>query len=416
MSNSFKLLFQLRKPKQYKEGPQPIYLRITLNGKRAEFSVQRECEPALWNGQSGRMIGKKEDVKILNAYLDGIVTKVYSFQNDLIQNDLPVTADAIKNKLSGKGEKARMLVAIFEHHNKEFSQLVGKEFAPSTLTRYETTLKHVVEFMKKKLEVSDIDITKLDHAFISDFNFYLRTVKNCNNNSSVKYIKNFKKIIRTCISNGWLNKDPFINFKAKIKEVERTFLSEEELQILLEKEFKMDRLNQVKDIFIFCCYTGLAYIDAKNLTHQNIVIGMDGNYWIHTHRKKTDTPSHVPLLPQALDIIEKYRKHPKSINDSSLLPVLSNQKMNAYLKEIAICCGIEKELTFHIARHTFATTVTLSNNVPIESVSKMLGHKSLRTTQHYAKILDKKVSNDMQVLRSKFQAKSKTTAKMKKAN
>ncbi|MEO8772540.1 MAG: site-specific integrase, partial [Ferruginibacter sp.] len=395
MSNSFKLLFQLRKPKQYKLGPQPIYLRITLNGLRAEFSVQRECDPNLWNSESGRMIGKKEDVRILNAYLDGIVTKVYSFQNDLIQNDLPVTAEAIKNKLSGKSERARMLVTIFEHHNKEFAQLVGKEFAPSTLTRYETTLKHVVEFMKWKLAVSDIDIRKLDHPFIADFNFYLRTVKNCNNNSSVKYIKNFRKIIRTCLSNGWLNKDPFINFKSKIKEVERTFLSEEELQTLHEKEFKMDRLNQVKDIFIFSCYTGLAYIDAKFLTQQNIVVGIDGNYWIHTHRKKTDTPSHIPLLPQALDIVEKYKKHPKAISDSSLLPVLSNQKMNAYLKEIAICCGIEKELTFHIARHTFATTVTLSNNVPIESVSKMLGHKSLRTTQHYAKILDKKVSSDM---------------------
>ena len=215
------------------------------------------------------------------------------------------------------------------------------------------------------------------------------------------------------MANGWLDKDPFINFKAKVVEVERAFLTEEELQTLHNKEFQIGRLTQVKDIFLFSCYTGLAYIDAKNLTQTNIVIGIDGNYWIHTHRKKTDTPSHIPLLPPALEIIDKYKQNPKSINDDALLPVLSNQKMNAYLKEIAVCCEINKDLTFHIARHTFATTVTLSNNVPIESVSKMLGHKTLRTTQHYAKILDSKVSNDMQVLFNRFKGENKKQKKIK---
>ena len=195
--------------------------------------------------------------------------------------------------------------------------------------------------------------------------------------------------------------------------MERTFLSDEELQILHDKEFAMERLNKVKDIFLFSCYTGLAYIDTKNLTPANIVIGIDGNKWIFTHRKKTDSPSHIPLLQPALEIIEKYSNNPKSRNESVLLPILSNQKMNAYLKEIANCCEIDKELTYHIARHTFATTVTLSNNVPIESVSKMLGHKNLRTTQHYAKILDKKVSHDMGSLRSKYNSKLEVVSKQK---
>ena len=416
MSNSFKLLFQLRKPKQYNQGPQPIYLRITVNGQRAELSVQRECEPALWNAEAGRMIGTKEHVRMLNAHLDGIVAKVYTYQNELLQNNLAVSAEAIKNKLSGKEEQGRMLVAIFKHHNNDFQKLVGKEYAPSTLTRYETTLSHVVEFMSWKFGKSDIEISKLNHGFITDFNFYLRTERNCNNNSAVKYIKNFRKIIRICLSNGWLDKDPFINFKVKVKEVERTFLSEEELQSLHDKTFNMERLNQVKDIFLFSCYTGLAYIDAKNLTQTNVVLGIDGKKWIHTHRKKTDTPSHIPLLPPALEIIEKYKHHAKSINDQSLLPVLSNQKMNAYLKEIAICCDIDKDLTFHIARHTFATTVTLSNNVPVESVSKMLGHKSIRTTQHYAKIIDKKVSNDMEILHSKLEKKKDLSIVKKTGN
>jgi len=348
------------------------------------------------------MIGTNENASQLNALLDRLVAKIYAYQNELIQNNIPLTPEAIKNKFTGKSERSRMLVAIFEQHNKDLGQLVGKGYSSSTLTRYETSKNHVIEFMQWKFGISDIDINKLNHEFITDFNFYLRTIKNCNNNSAVKYIKNFRKIIRICISNGWLNKDPFINFKAKVIEVERTFLSEEELEALHDKEFEMDRLNQVKDVFLFSCYTGLAYIDAKNLTANNLVLGIDGNKWIHTHRKKTDTPSHIPLLPPALEIIEKYKQDPKSISNSVLLPVLSNQKMNAYLKEIAICCEIKKELTFHIARHTFATTVTLSNNVPIESVSKMLGHKNLRTTQHYAKILDKKVGHDMDSLRAKY--------------
>lgn len=415
MSNTFKLLFFLRKPKQYESGPQPIYLRITIDGQRAEMTVQRECDPLLWNDKAGRTTSTKESGKLLNSHLEGLIAKAYANQTDLIQNQIPITAQAIVNRLAGKPDKSRMLVSIFENHNKEMKQLVDKEYSPSTLNRYETSLQHVVNFMQWKFGVTDIDIRMINHEFLTDFNFYMRSEKKCNNNSTVKYIRNFGKIIRICLSNGWLAKDPFANFKIKVKEVERTFLSDEELQTLHDKEFAMERLNQVKDIFLFSCYTGLAYIDTKNLTPANIVIGIDGNKWIFTHRKKTDSPSHIPLLQPALEIIEKYSNNPICKNESLLLPILSNQKMNAYLKEIAICCEMDKELTYHIARHTFATTVTLSNNVPLESVSKMLGHKNLRTTQHYAKILDKKVSNDMQQLRSIYKGEMKPVAQTKAA-
>lgn len=223
--------------------------------------------------------------------------------------------------------------------------------------------------------------------------------------------KNFKKIIRICIANGWLDKDPFVKYKAKLKEVERAFLSEEELQTILDKEFAKERLNQVKDIFLFSCFTGLAYSDVKKMSYENIATGIDGEKWLFINRTKTDTTSRVPLLPTALAVLDKYKEHPICRNQKKLLPVLSNQKMNSYLKEIADVCEIPKELTFHIARHTFATTVTLNNDVPIESVSKMLGHKNIRTTQHYAKLLDKKVSNDMQALRNKFQQSLKIADK-----
>jgi len=236
-------------------------------------------------------------------------------------------------------------------------------------------------------------------------------VRKCANNTTVNYIKNFKKIIRICIANGWLDKDPFIRYKVKLKEVERDFLSEEELQTMIEKSYRTFRLEQVKDIFIFSCYTGLAYADVKKMSYENIVTGIDGHKWLFINRTKTDTPTKVPLLPTALSVLAKYKDHPQCVNRNRLLPVLSNQKMNAYLKEIADTCEINKELTFHIARHTFATTVTLNNDVPIESVSKMLGHKSIKTTQHYAKLLDKKVGYDMDKLRLKFAEKTDTTKK-----
>ncbi|MBP6756588.1 MAG: site-specific integrase, partial [Bacteroidia bacterium] len=268
--------------------------------------------------------------------------------------------------------------------------------------RYTTSLKHTIEFMQWKYNRSDIDITKIDHAFVTDYEFWLRSVRNCSNNTAVKYIKNFNKIIKLCLANDWLDKNPFANYKAKVKEVERVYLTEAEIQTIIEKDFKTERLSLVRDIFLFSCFTGLAYIDVKNLTKSHISHGIDGEQWIFTHRQKTESASKIPILPVTQMIIDKYENHAQSINEDKLLPILSNQKMNAYLKEIAAICEINKELTFHIARHTFATTVTLTNGVPIESVSKMLGHKNLRTTQHYAKVLDRKVSEDMKILKDKF--------------
>jgi site-specific recombinase XerD len=217
------------------------------------------------------------------------------------------------------------------------------------------------------------------------------------------------------LANNWIDRNPFSNYKTKIREVERVYLSEEEIENIINKDFKTDRLSLVRDIFLFSCFTGLAYIDVKNLTKSHISLGIDGEKWIFTHRQKTETASKIPILPITQMIIDKYEDHPECCNQNKLLPILSNQKMNAYLKEIAGVCEIEKELTFHIARHTFATTVTLTNGVPIESVSKMLGHKNLRTTQHYAKVLDKKVSEDMMILRNKMLNSNKDKI-IKKAN
>jgi site-specific recombinase XerD len=329
-------------------------------------------------------------------------SKIYDAEKNLIKTDIPINSETLKNKLLGIEERRRTLIPIFQDHNNKIKELVGKEYAPGTLERYKTSLKHTIDFLEWKYKISDIEIDKINHAFITDYEFYFRSVRNCANNTAVKYIKNFSKIIKICLANNWIDRNPFSNYKAKVREVERVYLSEEEIENIINKDFKTDRLSLVRDIFLFSCFTGLAYIDVKNLTKSHISLGIDGEKWIFTHRQKTETASKIPILPITQMIIDKYADNPQCLNEDKLLPILSNQKMNAYLKEIAGVCEIEKELTFHIARHTFATTVTLTNGVPIESVSKMLGHKNLRTTQHYAKVLDKKVSEDMKILRDKF--------------
>lgn len=277
------------------------------------------------------------------------------------------------------------------------------------MTRYTTARSHTVAFLQWKFKISDIDILDLSHEFAADFEFWFKSVKACGHNTSMKYISNLKKIINLCLRNGWLPKDPFIGYKMTKREVVREVLSEEELDILTNKVFTVERLAVIRDLFLFSCYTGLAYADIKKLKRTEIATGVDGGKWIFTKRTKTEVPARIPLLPAALGILKKYENNPKCINKDVVLPVPSNQKMNAYLKEIADLCGLTKNMTVHTARHTFATTVTLTNGVPIETVGKMLGHRNLKTTQHYAKIVDKKVSDDMAALRKKLESKKEAS-------
>jgi len=396
------LHFYAKSTKSNSLGLFPIYVRLTVDGKRLEYSTKKFIDPTKWSSSTSRMKGNSEEARSINSILDFIKNKINEIQYELLKDEVSFTIEEFKNRLLGTTERTRTIIPIFQDHNNKIKALIGKEYAAGTLERYETSLKHTKDFLMWKYNLMDIDILKIDHAFITDYEFYLRTVRNCANNTAVKYIKNFNKIIKICLANHWLEKNPFANYKSKVKEVERVYLTENEIQEIINKDFGTDRLSLVRDIFLFSCFTGLAYIDVKNLTKSHISFGIDGEKWIFTHRQKTESASKIPILPVTQMIIEKYENHPQSINEDRLLPIFSNQKMNAYLKEIATVCKINKELTFHIARHTFATTITLTNGVPIESVSKMLGHKNLRTTQHYAKVLDKKVGEDMKILKDKF--------------
>ncbi|RYD59180.1 MAG: site-specific integrase [Sphingobacteriales bacterium] len=402
METRLSILFFIKGTKRATDDQVSIYLRVTISGQRFETSTHRYVERSKWSKEAGRLKGHSEEAKRVNTFLDTIRAKVYTYQREIQQNEQPLTAETFKAKWSGIADRPRMLCEVFTEHNGKMAQLVDKDYSPATLERYKTSLDHTRSFLKWKYNIEDIAIDKLNYEFVTEYEFWLKSVRNCNHNTSMKYIANFRKIVNICIKNGWLQRDPFLGFKMTKKEVIRHFLSDTELQDMANRSFATDRLNQVRDIFLFCCFTGLAYADIKKLKRSEISPGLDGEKWIFTERQKTETQSRIPILPIAQSIIDKYCDHPQCVAEDRVLPVLSNQKMNAYLKEIADICGINKVLTFHIARHTFATTVTLSNGVPIESVSKMLGHKNIKITQHYAKILDRKVSDDMILLRQKL--------------
>lgn len=401
MEHNIAILFYARVNRERNDNKVPIYLRITLNGKRIEQATHRFVIRSQWSSTAGKMKGSHAAAKSLNNFLDALKNKVHNTEREMVQDGREITYESFKNKWFGVAEKPHMILEIFKQHNAEVEQLSGKDYSPATLKRYATSLRHTRNFILWKYNVSDLDVKKLNYEFINSYSFWFKSLRNCNHNTTMKYLTNFKKIVLISLKNGWIDKDPFIGFKFNKHEVDRPFLTDLEIQAIHSKKFQ-NRLGHVRDIFLFSCYTGLAYADVKKLNRSEIGVGVDGEKWIFTKRQKTDSSSRIPILPPAEELITKYQYHVECVINDKVLPVLSNQKMNAYLKEIADICGINKILTFHIARHTFATTITLSNGVPIETVSKMLGHKNLRTTQHYAKILDLKVSEDMKQLKNKL--------------
>jgi len=406
LDKSFGLLFYLKKPKNYVKGEAPIYLRITVDSTPKELSVKRSCDPARWNPHSGRASGTREDVKALNKYLDTYQARVFEAKRKLVESGLMVSASTIKDILTGVDQRNKMLIKIFEDYNADVKKLIGIDYSKSTWTKYDRTKRFTQLFIDWKFKTDDIHIRQLNFDFVNQFELWLKTVRKCCHNTSLKYISILKMIILYCMDHQWLDHDPFARFEMIKEDVDPVFLTKEEIQLIACKEIKIERLSRVRDVYLFCCFTGLAYADVEKLKKSEISIGVDEQLWIFTDRLKTKVKSRVPLLPVTLEIIKRYEDDPACFNANKVLPVLSNQKYNSYLKEIADICGITKTLTTHTARHTFGTTVTLSNGVPIESVSKMLGHKKISTTQHYARVMDIKVSEDMQRLKNRLNSSS----------
>ena len=410
MSYSLTVLNYLKVAKlDKKTGLAPIFLRVTIGGQRVEISAKRSWDPIRWETEVGKAKGTKEDARTLNTYLDTLRAKLNKRFNQLLSGDEPVTAELLKNVFLNKVAPSKSIMEVLDYHNAQVAARVGTDYAPATLRRYRVGLKKVKLFLKHQYQRADMPLDQLNRRFITEFEHFLKTVEGIQHNTSMNYIKYLEKTVLLALSYEWLDKNPFVGIKHSIREVTREFLSTEELARMVEKPFSIRRLDEVRDIFVFSCYTGYAYADVLKLTPDHILTGINGKKWIMTQRIKTETRSNVPLLPPALAILAKYAQDPECLAKERLLPVKSNQKMNAYLKEVADMCGITKPLTFHIARHTFATTVTLTNGVPIETVSSMLGHKNLRTTQIYAKVVEHKVGEDMDRLEERLNVASKSS-------
>lgn len=399
MRTTFNTLFFLKRSGLKKDGTMPIMARVTVNGTVAHFSTKLSIIPDRWDIAANRAKGTSRESKDMNYLLSEIQVSLSNSYHELQRREGIITAESVKNDFLGISENHETLLNLFKKHNENFKLQIGISKSKATYQKYERAYNHLKTFLITKRQTSDISLRSINHMFITDFETYMRVDKSCCNNTTAKYIQLFKSIIIIARKNGLIFKDPFADYQIKFHKVDRGYLTEDELKIILEKKFDNKRLDQVRDIFIFSCFTGLAYVDVANLTTDNIRKSFDGKLWIMTKRQKTNEQSNILLLDIPLKILKKYKG--TQPNDR-LLPVSSNQKTNAYLKEIGNICNINKNISYHLARHTFATTVTLSKGVPIESVSKMLGHAKLQTTQIYARITNEKVSNDMKVLSRKL--------------
>lgn len=393
--STFKILFYLRSNHVNKDGTSAIIVRVSIDGERQDWSTKLACEPERWDGKAGKATGRSSKSFEINNRLQDIQTILTNHFYDIQRRHGFVTAEMVRNAYMGITQREESLLKLYEQHLEDTKKLVGLSKADPTYRKYERMYRRVVEFMKKKYNITDIPLREIKYQFIVDLEFFLRTEYGYSQNTTYKCMKFFKQVINKAIRAGLITVDPFNGYKISVQRVDRGFLSEDDLKKMMEKEFASKRLEQVRDIFVFACFSGLAYIDLANLRVDNIQKMFDGRLWIVTHLQKTNTKVTIPLLPPAIKILKKYEG---KYLDGQLLPIITNQKLNCYLKEIADICGIEKNLTFHLARHTFATTMTLGKGVPIESVSKMLGHTNIQTTQIYARITNEKISHDMENL------------------
>ena len=395
---TFGLLFYIRRDKTNKRGEAPVFMRLTINGERADASIKRFIEPHAWNSAKGKANEKSRGGKDLNLYLDAISANILRIQRDLELDKKEVSAQIILNRYLGKEQSDRhTLMEVFRAHNEKCRALSGISLAPATVIRYETTLRLTEEFLQKNYKKEDCYLDEVTNQFIEDFEFFLKTVRRCCHNTTTKYLLNFKKIIRIALAKGWMKKDPFAQVHFHFEPVEREFLEKQELKAMLNKEITITRLAQVRDIFCFCCLTGLAFTDVQQLKAEHLVADIHGKIWIRKARQKTKNMCNIPLLDEAQKIIDRYKEHPYCQTHGVLLPVCSNQKMNSYLKELADICGIRKNLSTHCARHTFAT-LTLASGATIDNVAKMLGHANVNMTRRYAKVLDSSIMRDMEAV------------------
>ena len=410
-STTFSILFWIY-TKRAKNNQTGVYVRISVNGKKVNISLKQKVDVDKWDAKRQKMKGNCAKANELNQYLNEVKSEIVQCYRGLKSEERVLSADLVKARFLGEDKKTHTLLDIFEYHNDNMTH----SLTDCTKGKFHTTQKYILVYVKKKYKRSNMFLQNLDYEFVLGFESFLRKYRSrpsqgtIGNNVAMKHIQRLKKMIRLAYDMDWIQRDPFTKFKLTYEKKEREFLTKEELNKIENLVTSIERLSAVKDLFLFSCYTGLSYIDIVNLSVKNIVNGNDGNKWIKTKRQKTGIHIKIPLLDQAEKLIAKYKAHPRTENTKRLLPYMSNQKLNSYLKEIGDLCEIQKSITFHMARHTFATTITLSNDVPVETVSKLLGHTKISTTQIYARVVEKKISKDMNQLKDILETNSSRTS------
>jgi len=404
-SQSFGVHFTIKKDRA-KDGTTNVYAAITINKEKTLFALKHYVKVENWDKGRGSLKVKVPEAKETNAYLEKVKFTITTYYQQLQIAGKEVTPLLLKAMFLGEEtEETCSLSKLMDYHH----EVASASLTWSTLKHYAVTRRYLEKFLKEKRNTTDVRINDIDYKFIIDFETFLRNhkpkdhQKPLNNNGVMKHLIRLRKMTTLALKLTWISKDPFKNYKFRYKKVETAFLNQTELDTIQNKAFSAERLNVVRDLFVFSCYTGLSFIDLMNLKESNITAGEDGNQWIKLFRQKSNEPTNIPLLPVALKILERYRHDNRAAITGTLFPNYSNQRVNSYLKEIGVINQIKKVLTFGVARHTFATTITLSNNVPIETVSKMMGHTKIATTQIYARVLLKKISDDMYVLRDKLE-------------
>ena len=393
MRSTFKVLFFLKRDKQKKDGSVPVYCRITIDGKEARFGMKKNINPKLWNVKEGKAMGKSAESSEINTLLEKTKAGIHKIYRDVQERENAVSAEKVKNIFLGIDGKQYMLLKAFDVQIEEKFSLIGKKIVKGTYNHYYYLRIRLSEFLLEKYHISDIPLRDINYQFIRDFEVYMLTVRKNKQSTIAKNLILLKFVLELAYKNEWIYRNPFVNYKIEDEKSERGYLTQREVEILMN--CKLDkRLERTRDVFIFCCFTGLSYIDVFKLTKEEIQLTIDGQQWIMGKRKKTDMDYFIPMMEIPKKILEKYKNH--IFKDGKLLPVKVSLTVNRLLKEIAEICGIKKHLTFHLSRHTFAT-LTISKGVSLESVSKMLGHRNIQTTQIYAKMTIEKVGMDMAI-------------------
>lgn len=399
---TFSIRFFARKSRGAKENQSPISVRVTVNSSRVEISLGKNVPDGIWHEKLQKCKGQTKEARQINEFLELTTFKINEIRHRLIIEGKETSADLIKTRYKGLPDPGEIhkptILQLYETHNNKLKELIDIDIAPATYKRHGTSKSHVATFIKYQYGQDDLELDRIDFKFLSDYEHYFKTIRKCNHNSTMKYIKNLGKVIRLGLAEGYMTRNPFDKFKLTYKTVRRDILTIEEVDKLVKLKIPEERLDRVRDLYIFCIYTGLAFVDVTNLRMEHLVKTSEGTTWIKNSRYKTSVSFLIPLLAIPQRLVKKYDNFNKRSINGSVMPTLSNQKYNSYLKELSIRSKITKNLTSHLARHTFATTITLNEGVPLEVVSKMLGHSDTKTTQIYAKIQEKAIMNGMKSL------------------